>query len=653
MCLSFIPYTLYLIPYTLLVMSNSMDELKQVKALLAMEKKYDFDLYQEKILTAPLKDKVNEGVTWYPVAINRSYIGTGERMIIEVARTKKTDQSHSFQSGNVIRLFSNTGDDNTSAGGVINYIKGETMVITLNLDDLPEWIHDGKLGVDLMFDEASYKEMENTLNVILKAEKGRIVELREILLGYKTAIFEEMQERKIKELNESQNRALNKVLQAKDVAIIHGPPGTGKTTTLVQAIRETLKTEPQTLVCAASNAAVDLLVEKLTDMGIETLRIGHPARVTEKNLSRTLDARIAEHEHFRDIKKLRKRAVEFRRLAMQYKRKFGQAEREQRKALFMEASRCLADADMLEHYIINDLFARSKVIACTLVGSSNPVLAGKTFQTIFMDEATQALEPAAWIPILKAGRVVFAGDHLQLPPTIKSPEAAKGGLEKTLMEKCAIRTDLAVMLQKQYRMHSDIMGFSSNYFYHNELVADDSVKDRLLAPDDQPVLFIDTAGCGFAEAVNPETKSIFNTEEAHLLLRHLNQYIEQIGLDRIVADQVQIGIISPYKAQVLLLKELIEENVGLQPLLSQIAIDTVDSFQGRERDIIYIGMVRSNDRGEIGFLNDQRRMNVAMTRAKMKLVMIGDSATLGSSKFYNQLLDYVGSLNGYMSAYEV
>ncbi len=635
-------------------MGNSIEELKHVKALLSLEKKYDFEQYQKKILSAPLKEKVSEGVTWYPVVLDKTYIGTGERMIIEVARTKNLQQPHSFQSGNVIRLFSNTGmEDNAGAGGVINYIKGETMVITMNQDELPEWIDDGKLGVDLMFDEASYKEMEYALNAVIKADKGRITELREIVLGYQSPSFIELPKQPNSFLNESQNRALHQVLQAKDVAIIHGPPGTGKTTTLIQAILATIDTENQVLACSASNAAVDLLVEKLTDAGVETLRIGHPARVTEKNLSRTVDARIAAHDHFKDIRKLRKQAEEFRRLAFQYKRKFGQAEREQRKALFAEAGRCLKDADMLEHYILTDLFSRTKVVACTLTGAANKLLSGKRFSTLFMDEATQALEPAAWIPILKADRVIFAGDHKQLPPTIKSPEAAKGGLEQTLMEKCVIRNGIAVMLQKQYRMHKDIMGFSSNYFYENELIADDSVSQRLLFPEDQPILFIDTAGCGFNEYVNPETKSTFNKEEAHLLIRHLIQLISTIGTERIIEENLQIGIISPYKAQVVILKEFVEQNPLLQPVISQLVIDTVDSFQGRERDIIYISMVRSNSRGEIGFLNDHRRMNVAMTRAKMKLVMIGDSATLGNSKFYNQLLDYVGTVNGYMSAYEV
>ncbi len=635
-------------------MENSIEELKHVQALLSLEKKYDFEQYQKKILSAPLKEKVNEGVTWYPVVLDKSYIGTGERMIIEIARTKNIQQPHSFQSGNVIRLFSNTGmEENAGAGGVINYIKGETMVITMNQDELPEWIDDGKLGVDLMFDEASYKEMEYALNTVTKAEKGRIMELREILLGYQSPSFIELPKQPNPFLNESQNRALHQVLQSKDVAIIHGPPGTGKTTTLIQAILATIDTENQILACSASNAAVDLLVEKLTDAGVETLRIGHPARVTEKNLSRTVDARIAAHDHFRDIRKLRKQAEEFRRLAFQYKRRFGQAEREQRKALFAEAGRCLKDADMLEHYILTDLFARTKVVACTLTGAANKLLSGKRFSTLFMDEATQALEPAAWIPILKADRVIFAGDHKQLPPTIKSQEAAKGGLEQTLMEKCVIRNGIAVMLQKQYRMHKDIMGFSSNYFYQNELIADESVANRLIFPEDQPILFIDTAGCGFNESVNPETKSTFNKEEAHLLIRHLIQLISTIGTERIIEENLQIGIISPYKAQVVILKELVEQNPLLQPVISQLVIDTVDSFQGRERDIIYISMVRSNSRGEIGFLNDHRRMNVAMTRAKMKLVMIGDSATLGNSKFYNQLLDYVGTVNGYKSAYEV
>lgn len=633
--------------------SETVDELNKVKALLALEKQYDFEQYKQKIHSASLKDKVSEGATWYPVVVNRSFIGTGERMVVEIARTRQTELPHSFQSGNIIRLFSNTGGDDLEVRGAINYIKGEIMTITLNSDDLPDWIHDGKLGVDLMFDEASYKEMEAAINHVIKTERGRIVELRDIILGYRSPDFADSGNVVVNDLNESQNFALNQALRAKDVAVIHGPPGTGKTTTLVHTVRETLKHENQVLVCAPSNAAVDLLVEKLSDMGIETLRIGHPARVTESNLSRTMDARIAAHEHFRDIRKLRKRAEEFRRLAFQYKRNFGKAEREQRKALFAEAGRMLYEADMLERYVVDDLLGKAKAIACTLVGSASPFLSGKIFLTVFMDEATQALEPAAWIPILKAKRVIFAGDHLQLPPTIKSQEAARGGLETTLMEKAATRTNAAVMLERQYRMHIDIMSFSNKHFYQGRLVADESVSRKLLFPDDRPVVFIDTAGCGYIEKMNIETRSLFNLEEGALLIKSLKRYLEELGKKRIISEDIRIGVISPYKAHVLLIKKLVEEEPELQDICSQIAVDTVDAFQGREREIIFIGLVRSNSRGEIGFLNDKRRINVALTRAKMKLVVIGDSATLGSSGFYNDLLDYFQSIDAYMSAFEI
>lgn len=632
-------------------MSGWREELDKLKELLAQEKRHDFEQYQKKILTASLAEKVNQGICWYPVSLKRTYIGMGERNIIEVTRTR-TDNPHSFQSGNVVRLFSNSSDGRSDEGGVINYIKDNTMVITLHHDDLPDWINDGKLGVDLLFDEGSYKEMETAVEKVIRAEKGRVVELRELLLGYKSPTFTTAEPVNHPELNESQNLALNKALEANDVAIVHGPPGTGKTTTLTHAIKETIKRENQTLVCAPSNAAVDLLVEKLTELGVDALRIGHPARVNEVNLSRTMDARIAAHESFRDIKKLRKKAEELRRIGYQYKRNYGAAERAQRKAVLNEARRTLADADMLEHYIVTNLLNQAQVIACTLVGASHSLLAGKTFKTVFIDEAAQALEPACWIPILKAERVVFAGDHRQLPPTIKSAEAARNGLAETLFEKCATRTEASVMLRRQYRMHRDIMNFSSGRFYENNLIADDSVRDRLLLKDDQPVLFIDTAGCGFIERVNSETKSIYNTEEASLLVNHLASYAQTIGHERIINEDIRIGVIAPYKAHATLLGELISENPDLQSLLPQIAVDTVDAFQGRERDIIYIGMVRSNSEQEIGFLKDIRRMNVAMTRARMKLVMIGDSATLGSFPFYNDLLDYVTGLNAYASAYE-
>lgn len=636
------------------MISNLNAELEKVLQLLLLEKKHDYEQYRNKILQASLKDKKKEGVCWYPVVVRNSRIGTGEKQMLEIERTTDKIAPHSFQSGNVVRIFQNHPSGSNEVQGVINSLKkNELMTITLNNDELPEWINDGKLGVDLLFDEASYKEMEIAIKKVIEIDKGRLYDLKNILLGYKKSAFSEKHPVSSSMLNESQNFAFNNVLQAEDLAIIHGPPGTGKTTTLIQSIKQTLKAEKQVLACAPSNAAVDLLVEKLIQEDIMVIRIGHPARITEEILSNTIDSHIANHQHFRDIKDLRKKAEEYKRLALKYKRRYGKAERQQRKLLFSEASRCLSDADLLEHFIVNDLFQKASVIATTLVGAANYLLKGKSFSTVFIDEAGQALEPACWIPILKAERVVMAGDHQQLPPTVKSLEAAKEGLAETLFEKCIQRTQTDVLLKTQYRMHQKIMRFSSRAFYNNELIADEGVRSKRIFEDDNPFVFVDTAGCGYQEKINPDSRSYENPEEASLLINHLADYLTNIDPEIFYLKELDIGVISPYKAQVTYLKDRIEEHPSLSAYLPFINIDTIDSFQGRERAIIYISLVRSNDQSEIGFLKDIRRMNVAMTRAKMKLVMIGDSATLGVHPFYSDLLDFVTSEKSYLSAFEI
>jgi ATP-dependent RNA/DNA helicase IGHMBP2 len=636
-------------------MKSSTEELKHVQALLKIEKKEDYEQYQKKVLNSSIKEKKKEGVCWYPVYIKKNYFGRGDRLMLELERTSDLVLPHLFQSGKVINFFSNAvegTDGPQSISGVINYARDNNMVVTLNADDLPEWARGGKLGVDLLFDEASYREMEYAMKKVIEAESGRLAELKEILLGFKTASFQHKYNINIPELNHSQNQALNLVLNCNDVAIIHGPPGTGKTTTIVEAIVETLKTQEQVLVCAPSNAAVDLLTEKLGERNMKVIRLGHPARVTDSLLNKTLDAQIAAHPDYKDLRVLRKRAEEFKSLGMKYKRNFGYAEREQRKLLLSEAKNYREEADQLEFYIVNDLLDKSHVITSTLVGASQNILRGKKFETAFIDEAGQALEPACWIPILKAERIIFAGDHSQLPPTIKSFEASKEGLNNTLFEKCIERNKVDVMLEVQYRMHEDIMNFSGKMFYKGKLKAHDSVRSALLQEDDAPVQFIDTAGCGYSEEVDPESKSIFNAEEASLLLMLLEEQIKKLGIEKILNEELRIGVISPYKLQVKYLKDLFEANELFAQVGNQISINTIDAFQGQERDMIYISMVRSNDRNEIGFLSDTRRMNVAMTRAKKKLVMVGDSATLGSHPFYQQFLDYINSINAYRSAYE-
>jgi len=648
------------------------EQLYKTLELLRIERQADLEQYRQKVLLVPLHRKTKEGKCWYPVRLRRDYIGTGERLIIEVERTQHLDQPHVFQSGKVVSIFSNASNtpEKHYTGGVINYVRDNTMVITLNSDDLPDWIDEHLLGVDLMFDEMAYREMEAALKSVIKAEDSRIAELRDVLLGNRLptignqlpVIGDQSTAYRLPNtdypLNLSQWKALEKILTAQDVGNIHGPPGTGKTTTLVQAIKLTVQEEKQVLVCAPSNAAVDLLAEKLSEQGLRVLRIGHPARVTEQSLSKTLDARIAMHEHYKELRILRKKMEQLRSMAFKYKKNFGYAEREQRKILMQEAKAMKADADVLEFYIINDLLNNSDVITCTLVGASNNHLRGRRYKTVFIDEAGQALEPACWIPILRAERVVFAGDHCQLPPTVKSIDAAREGFSKTLFEKCIQRQpQTASMLQVQYRMHEDIMRFPSRYFYHDELIAHETVQHHAIQKTDEagelislpPIDFLDTAGCGFTEAQDSETLSRYNEEEAQLLIRHVEKVIRELGPDDWTHT---IGIITPYSAQVEQLAKLAEASEEFSTLARYVTINTVDAFQGQERDIIAISFVRSNEKSEVGFLSDIRRTNVAITRARKKLIMVGDSATLGTHPFYLELLDYVQHKGFYKSAWE-
>ncbi len=630
-------------------------EISRVLELLLIEKEEDFRQYKEKTADTSLVERRREGVCWYPVSLEQTRYDAGERLLVKISRSSEHSNSHLFQSGKSVSLFSNSGQNDetsTAVNGIVNRVRSNEMLITINSDKFPEWINTGKLGVQLLFDENSYLEMERACNVLLKTEDEDILRLKDVLLGNRNAFFSNKERINLPELNESQNEAVNMVLQAEDVAIIHGPPGTGKTTTLVEAIIKTLQTENQVLVCAPGNAAVDLLTEKLSLYGINPLRIGHPARVSQTNLDATLDSKITKHQNYAELKAMKKKADVTLKAAKKFKRNFGKEERLERNALYDELKQLRIDTNYLENFIISDIISKSRVITATPVGSAQKALHKFKFNTVFIDEAAQALEPMNWIPILKAKRVIFAGDHYQLPPTIKSAEAAKNGLGETLFEKAVMRNKADIMLKEQYRMNSLIMNFSNQYFYDNQLIANTNVKNHKIFDDDFPVEFIDTAGTGFNENIEPETKSTLNKEEAHLLLKHLEQYLNLITINNKIEEFDRIAIISPYKAQTDLLKELVKHSEISEFILERTDINTVDSFQGQERDIIYISLVRSNNDGKIGFLDDIRRMNVAMTRARKKLVIFGDSSTITRHNFYAELIEYIEKIGAYRSAFE-
>jgi ATP-dependent RNA/DNA helicase IGHMBP2 len=631
--------------------------LKQLKDLLQVERDEDYRLYNEMFLRVNLEQRKKNGVTWYPVKINNEEIGSGELLHLEIERTSLTDHPHQFSSGKNVSLFSNTQEETREMTGTIKMVSKNTMKLVMHGDELPDWCYEGKLGINIQFDDNSYTEMQKALDNVIEARHNRVAELREMIEAAEPIRFEKINDSiLIPRLNLSQNRAVRHILSVQDIGVVHGPPGTGKTTSIVQAVRLTLQDEKQVLVCAPTNSAVDLLTEKLVEAGVDVLRLGHPARISEELMSSSLDGRVSTSPYYKDIKSLRRNAEEYFRMAGKYKRVFGKQDAQQRAAFYAEAKNCIKEARQLEDYIVDELFKNTQVICCTPVTSTHRALARKRFNTLFFDEASQALEPMVWIPLIKCSRLILSGDHFQLPPVVKSMEAKKGGLDVTLLDKCIELKDSTVLLNRQYRMNKVIMGFSNNYFYGNELSADDSVADHTLVNDDESYLsqsleFIDTAGCSFDEIQNPETLSYCNPKEADVMFRHLQQLLTDYAAFENHAH-ISIGVISPYKEQ----REYLKDNIGHYELnktgLASLSIKTIDGFQGEERDVIYISLVRSNDIHEIGFLSDLRRMNVAITRAKKKLVVIGDSATIGAHPFYKSFLEYCEKHGLYRSGWE-
>jgi len=603
-------------------------------------------------------------------------------VVLELERPAHRQDLHLFQVGKNAALFSNvagfSGADRPTLSGVVTSVRRNKLLLATTKETVPDWVSDGSaLGIDLTFDEVSYREMNQALGEVMSAHSNRLAELRDTLLGARQASFREHKADDAfypSVLNDSQLAAVRHVITAQDVAIIHGPPGTGKTTTLVQAILETIRRERRVLVSAPSNTAVDLLTEKLAERGVNVIRIGNPNRVSDLLLKHTVDAGVMAHPSYSKMHAMRQTAAQHRetagQLANEHVRHFGFEERQHRQWLREEARTLRRAADDLERFITEDVLESVQVITCTLVGASHSHIRHLCFETVFIDEAAQAMEPACWIPIAKGQRIVLAGDHHQLPPTVKSEKAAQEGLRETLFEKCIQRQpQTARMLTVQYRMHTHIMGFSSEKFYGGQLVAHPSVRHANLADHDPrfasdlPVEFIDTAGCDFLELTIPESRSTANPQEAHFLLERLAQLIAPCepaaspdDVERPeapprmgVSMDFSIGVIAPYRAQINYLKDAVEDNEVLNDLLlrRRLSVGTVDSFQGQERDIIAISLTRSNPQREIGFLSDIRRMNVGMTRARRKLLMVGDSSTLCCHPFFVDLLAYVKRIGGY------
>jgi len=644
-----------------------------------LEQKEDQAQFKLKNASASIKERRRRGLTWYPVTITQEDIGFGGKVVLELERPAIRQDLHLFQVGKNACVFSNapgySGPDRPVLSGVVTSVRRNKLLLATTKEALPDWVLNGStpngstLGIDLTFDEVSYREMNQAMADVMGAHGNRLAELRDVLLGARQSSFREHKADDLfypSALNDSQLAAMRHVIAAQDVAIIHGPPGTGKTTTLVQTILETVRRERRVLVCAPSNTAVDLLTEKLAERGVNVIRLGNPSRVSDLLLQHTLDAGVMAHPSYAKMHAMRQTADQHRdtasELAKEGVRNFGFEGRQQRQWLKEEARTLRQAADDLERFMTEYVLESVQVITCTLVGASNRHIRHLSFETVFIDEAAQALEPGCWIPIAKGQRIVLAGDHHQLPPTVKSEKAAHEGLRETLFEKCIQRQpDTARMLTTQYRMHTHIMGFSSDKFYGGQLVPHPSVRhagleayDLRFAPD-LPVEFIDTAGCGFLEVAIPESRSTANPDEANLLLQRLAQLLAPYDATEHDQGPLTIGVIAPYRAQINYLKDAIEDSEVLNGLLLQrrLSVGTVDSFQGQERDIIAISLTRSNPQGEIGFLSDIRRMNVGMTRARRKLLLVGDASTLCSHPFFVELLAYVKGVGGYRMANEI
>lgn len=654
-----------------------MEQISPIQALLQQRTLLQLEYYTEKEAFRKLTEqmgmqrKVKRGDAWFPLQVGKSFYNSLNQTAIEVFRTSDQDIEHNFEFGRPVMFFRSEGSEELkyfSFTGTVSYVDGDRMVVTVPdsapLLELQQ--STAPIGVQLSFDETSYKLMFEALDRVMKAKNNRLAYLRDLFYSHQKAGRFSFEPMKFPWLNPTQERAVNEVLWAKDVAIVHGPPGTGKTTTLVEAINETLMRESQVLVCAQSNMAVDWISEKLVDRGINVLRIGNPTRVNDKMLGFTYERRFESHADYPQLWAIRKAIRELRK-----NRKKGSENYHQK------MDRLKSRAAEIELRINAELFGEARVIACTLVGSAHHLLEGMKFGTLFIDEAAQALEAACWIPMKRASRVILAGDHCQLPPTVKSIAALRAGLGKTLMERIAEnKPEVVTLLKIQYRMNDEIMRFSSDWFYGGKVESAPQIKYRSVLDYDHPITWIDTSNeenqitiegedapedsastassvsaanqnsdLNFKEQFVGESFGRINKAEAELTLLTLAEYFTKIGKQRVLEERIDVGIISPYRAQVQYLKKLIKKYEFFKPYRRLISVNTVDGFQGQERDVILISLVRSNDEGQIGFLKDLRRMNVAMTRARMKLIILGNKDTMTKHPFYKKLWEYVEAIN--------
>jgi ATP-dependent RNA/DNA helicase IGHMBP2 len=630
-------------------MIDQIDEWLQALEIERQEQQHEF---LELLLKRTIPERVSNGFTWYPLQVKSHGYAVGAVPFIVIEKSKDTEGEEKFQAGRPVQIFCTSADkDERPIKAIVHWINKRQMKLYLHTNEIPNWIFFSGLGVDLLYDEQTFKDMKNAMLELQRTNTPVLKTLRSLFYDSELEYTSSSQSTTFNfeqtSLNESQIDAINKCVNSSPLHIIHGPPGTGKTTTLVQLIKTIVKEERQILVCAPSNAAVDWITGLIQKEGIRTLRIGHLSRIDQDVIECSLESRVFGRQDAKEIKRLRIKADEYRKMAGTYKRHFGFEERQQRRFLNKEARELSAWATELERRIIYEEIDKAQVITATLTGVNNKYIQDRKFNICIIDEAAQALQGACWIPMLKSKKVILAGDPFQLPPTVKSIEAGKKGLTTTLLD-IAIKRSLPLsLLTVQYRMNKSIMEFSNQWFYRGALRAHSTVEDHVIQSNmahETALEFIDTAGCGFQEKLQKSGKSFYNPDEYRLIREHLDPLIIKY-----YAQSISVGVLSPYKAQVKYMKELFEEE-GLPDC--DLTVQTIDGFQGQERDIIYISLTRSNDESIIGFLKDYRRMNVAMTRARKKLIILGDSSTIGADPFYKALLDYIDQQQAYRSAWE-
>ena len=576
-----------------------------------------------------LKNLKAEGLALHPIIVTRKNFGYADYPEITF-KLNFPPETNLFKDGAAIECFL---EGQEPIKGVLISLEGKNGEFRLFAPDFPDWIEDDEVGIKLSPDTRTTSIMKKVLNEL--ENNKALFKLFEQLHDEKTisSTLPTLNNNSIsfrnRELNESQQQAVSAVTQNEQIIIVHGPPGTGKTTTLIEGILQLIKNGEKILVSAPSNTAVDNIAKGLLQQGVKLLRVGNASKADEMLFAHTPEGRLSNSKQQKEIKQLRQRAEEFRRMALKYKRSFGKAEREQRQLLFKEVKNIRTEIKKLQAYNEEKLFEEADVIAGTPIGIYDAGVDHLHFQTLVLDEAGQCIEPLAWCIFPLAEKIVLAGDHWQLPPTVLSYEAARLGFNRSILEVAIKTVDPVFLLNTQYRMKEVIAGFSSNYFYNNQLLSPAHLQNT-----GTHITFIDTAGSGYQEEHGTDGSSLQNKGELAIV---------QTLLETEDLDPLKTALISPYAGQVAAAKELLPK---------QLRISTIDSFQGQEKENIIISLVRSNDDGDIGFLKDYRRMNVAITRAKERLFVIGDSATIGADVFYNAFLTYIEKCGVYRTIWE-